>query len=113
MATFSYRIPDGFHWKPYSGNPVGPFLEMAGVARHGNLYLVSGQPDFIVNHPVPVRRLATFASADFEHWSAIGAVGLDQAPTSPAPQVMTGVWRPQMGTDGYRTGHYPGRDPLP
>jgi hypothetical protein len=71
--------PDGFHWKPYSGNPVGPFLEMAGVARHGSLFLVSGQPDFTVNHLVAARRLATFVSADFEHWSPIGAVGLDRA----------------------------------
>jgi hypothetical protein len=28
-----------------------------------------------------VRRLATFASADFEHWSPCGAVGLDRGPS--------------------------------
>jgi hypothetical protein len=35
--------PDGFRWKPFEGNPVGPFLEMAGITKHNDLYYVNGQ----------------------------------------------------------------------
>jgi len=70
--------PDGLHWTPSAKNPVGPFLEMAGVTKHRGLYYVSGQT--LGHRPVVARRLVTFASADFETWSACGAVGLDRSP---------------------------------
>jgi hypothetical protein len=71
--------PDGLHWKPYEKNPVGQFLEMAGVMKHDGLYYVNGQNSFDAFHPMPARRLATFASADFEHWSSCAALGLDRS----------------------------------
>lgn len=72
--------PDGFRWTPYRGNPVGPFHEMAGAIKFRGLFYVSGQDDLGAHDLTPVRRLAAFASADFEHWSPCGAVGLDRGP---------------------------------
>ena len=71
--------PDGLHWTPSSNNPVGSFLEMAGVAKRKGLYYVSGQPNFTGHHRTPARRLGTFVSADFVHWSPCPANGLDRA----------------------------------
>ena len=71
--------PDGLHWKPSEKNPVGPFLEMSGAIKHDGLYYVNGQNALDAYHPLPVRRLATYASADFEHWSSCAALGLDRS----------------------------------
>jgi hypothetical protein len=77
--------PDGLRWTPSARNPVGPFLEMAGVTRHRGLYYVNGQAAFTAPGRPPVRRLVTFASADFEHWSPCGALGLDRGPAAIVP----------------------------
>ncbi|MDB6092839.1 MAG: hypothetical protein JWM32_401 [Verrucomicrobia bacterium] len=70
--------PDGLHWTPSPKNPIGQFLEMAGVAKHQGLYYVNGQATLTAHHAVPIRRLVTFVSSDFETWSPAGAVGLDR-----------------------------------
>lgn len=77
--------PDGLRWTPSPRNPVGPFLEMAGIAKHQGLFYVNGQAGLTVHRPVPVRRLVTFVSSDFEHWSPAGAVGLDRGPDLRGP----------------------------
>jgi hypothetical protein len=64
---------------------VGPFLEMAGVARFQGVYYVNGQAAELAHRPTRARRLVTFASTDFEHWSPCGAVGLDRAPDLHGP----------------------------
>ncbi len=69
---------DGLHWVPSPKNPIGQFLEMAGIAKHQGLFYVNGQATLTAHHAVPVRRLVTFVSADFETWSPSGAVGLDR-----------------------------------
>ena len=71
--------PDGLHWTPSGNNPVGPFVEMAGVAKRNGFYYVSGQPNFLAHHRTPARRLGTFVSVDFMHWSPFSADGLDRA----------------------------------
>jgi hypothetical protein len=78
---------DGLRWKPYEKNPVGPFLEMSGVTKHRGLYYVNGQNDLGAQHRVYARRLATFASADFIHWSPCGATGLDRTPDVHGPSM--------------------------
>lgn len=70
---------DGLRWKRSPKNPVGPFLEMAGVAKFRGFYYVNGQPSFDAHGQKPVRRLSTFVSEDFENWSPCGALGLDRA----------------------------------
>jgi hypothetical protein len=77
--------PDGLRWKQYANNPVGSFLEMAGITKHRGVYYVNGQAWLTAHHPTGARRLVTFASADFEHWSPCGAVGLDRAPDVTGP----------------------------
>ena len=79
--------PDGLHWTNSPNNPVGPFLEMAGLTKHRGLYYLSGQASFSVHGRAWARRLNTFVSADFEHWSPSSAVGLDRGPQ---------VWGPGM-----------------
>lgn len=71
---------DGLRWQPSPFNPVGPFFEMTGVTRFGGLYYVTGQGPLTAHRPLRARQLFTFASADFEHWSPCGAVGLDRSP---------------------------------
>lgn len=79
--------PDGLHWKPSSKNPVGPFLEMAGLMKHDGLYYVNGQPSWQAFGRVPGRRLGTFVSGDFEHWSSCAALGLDRLPDLYGPSI--------------------------
>jgi hypothetical protein len=75
-VAFSF---DGLHWKAYPNNPVGPFLEMSGVAKRNGLYYVCGQPNLRGHHATAARRLGTFVSADFVHWSPHAAIGLDRS----------------------------------
>jgi hypothetical protein len=77
---------DGLRWKPSPGNPVGPKLEMSGVTKHHGLYYVNGQG---AGSPSRAngRRLMTMVSADFEHWSPCGALGLDRSPDVTGPSI--------------------------
>lgn len=72
---------DGLRWRPSPANPVGPFFDMTGLVRFHGLYYVSGQVDNTSHRPVTARRLCTFASTDFEHWSPISAAGSIAHPT--------------------------------
>lgn len=77
--------PDGLHWTLSRLNPVGPFLEMAGIARFKDRYYVSGQDWSWGHQPFKARKLATFVSTDFEHWSPCAAVGLSRSPDLTGP----------------------------
>jgi hypothetical protein len=79
--------PDGFHWKPYENNPVGFILEMTGITKHDGLYYVNGHNEFGSFHRTKARRLATYASADFEHWSPCAALGMDRTPDVMGPSL--------------------------
>jgi hypothetical protein len=81
--------PDGLRWTPSPLNPVGPFLEMAGVARHNGLYYVNGQGRGYDAQRFR-RHLVTYASEDFEHWSPCGALGLRRAPDLGGPATEDG-----------------------
>jgi hypothetical protein len=70
--------PDGLRWTPSGRNPVGPFFEMAGIAWWRGLYYVTGQASLTGHRPLAARRLCTFVSADFEHWSPCSAMGLER-----------------------------------
>jgi hypothetical protein len=75
---------DGLSWTRSPSNPRGTFLEAAGVVKHRGLYYVCGQSGSS-NNAVPTRKLVSFASADFEHWSPCGVMGLDRGPAVLAP----------------------------
>jgi hypothetical protein len=70
--------PDGLRWTPFTGNPVGPFLEMAGIAKFRGRYYVNGQARSSQRGPF-VRQVSTFVSSDFEHWSPAPALGLNRS----------------------------------
>lgn len=78
---------DGLRWQPSPLNPVGPFLEMAGVTRFGGLYYVTGQGPLTAHQPTHIRHLSVFASADFEHWSPCAASGLNRGPDVTGPSI--------------------------
>jgi hypothetical protein len=78
---------DGLQWQPFHGNPVGPFLEMAGITRFQGMYYVVGQGPLTAHRPARTRHLTVFASRDFEHWSPCGAVGLDRSPDITGPSI--------------------------
>lgn len=78
-------IGDGLRWTLSAANPVGPFLEMTGVTKHRGLYYVNGQSAARAHSLNSARRLVTFVSADFEHWSPCSALGLDRAPDVTGP----------------------------
>ena len=77
--------PDGLHWHPSALTPYDMFLEMSGITKWGGLYYVSGQGAMTAHHRTAARRLCTFVSSDFEHWSPCAAVGLDRAPDTTGP----------------------------
>ena len=57
---------DGLSWTPSPNNPVGPRLEQSGLVKWKGCYYVNGQGP---GHPGKFRKLHTYASYDFEHWS--------------------------------------------
>ncbi len=80
--------PDGMHWHQSPLNPLKAFLEMSGVTKWNGLYYLTGQPNLTGHRRSVARRLGTFVSADFEHWSPCAAVGLERSPdlTGPSTQ---------------------------
>ena len=79
--------PDGLHWKLSRLNPMPIFMEMTGITKWQGLYYVCGQPSLTGHHRTIARRLGTFVSADFEHWSPCAAVGLDRSPDLYGPSM--------------------------
>ena len=84
--------PDGLRWRVEAvKSSPSPLLEVGGIVRYRGLYYVNGQakangvPNWTTHRRARVRRLITFASADFEHWSPWSALGLDRAPDLTGP----------------------------
>ena len=84
--------PDGLRWRVGAvATTPAPLLEVGGIARYRGLYYVNGQakangvPNWTTHRRARVRRLVTFASTDFEHWSPWSALGLDRAPDLTGP----------------------------
>jgi hypothetical protein len=70
--------PDGIRWTEYAGNPLTPtMLEQAGIVKFNGCYYVNGQGG---RHFGSGRKLVTFASYDFEHWTQSSALGLMRSP---------------------------------
>jgi len=65
--------PDGLHWTPSPRNPVGPALEQAGLIKWNGYYYVNGQGP---GHPGKSRKLLTYSSYDFKHWTQASVHGL-------------------------------------
>jgi len=81
--------PDGLRWTESPNNPVGPRLEQAGLIRFNGCYYVNGQDEMGAHgtHYGRARKLVTFASYDFEHWTQSSCLGFrrDNLPPRPVP----------------------------
>ena len=73
---------DGFTWDIPDYNPVAPALEQTGLIKINGCYMVNGQGG---RHFGQGRKLATFASYDFEHWTQSACMGLRRDNLPPRP----------------------------
>ena len=73
---------DGFTWDIPAYNPVAPALEQTGLIKINGCYMVNGQGG---RHFGQGRKLATFASYDFEHWTQSACMGLRRDNLPPRP----------------------------
>ncbi len=76
---------DGIRWTEYTKNPVGPMLEMSGGTSLDGAYYVNGQGGVHWSPGDWSRKLATFVSYDFEHWTEASCMGFRRDPLPPRP----------------------------
>ena len=67
--------PDGLRWKDFVGNPVQTFIEQSGLVKFNGGYYVNGHHKEGPWDEPWNRRLHTFVSYDFEHWTQADNVG--------------------------------------
>jgi len=81
--------PDGLKWEQSPNNPVGPQLEMGGLTKLNGCYYLNGQLNlgFLANQDLLARRMYTFISYDFEHWSEASVLSFQRDNVSFSPQV--------------------------
>lgn len=78
---------DGLRWHEYEHNPVGPALEMSGLARIGECYYVTGQN--WQQHGY-FRQMNVHASYDFCRWTQSSCIGLRRSNVAPRPVLAYG-----------------------
>jgi hypothetical protein len=79
--------PDGLRWTVPELNPVAPMLEQTGLIRFNGCYYVNGQGG---RHFGQGRKLVTFASYDFLHWTQSTCLGFRR--DSIPPRQMATEW---------------------
>ena len=75
--------PDGVRWTESPSNPKGPALEQSGLIKFNGCYYVNGQDGYLPSHYGAKRKMVTFASYDFEHWTQSGALSFRRDPIPP------------------------------
>lgn len=82
--------PDGLRWRELPDNPRGQYIEPSGLVRHQGCYYLNGHGGV---HFGPMRNLVTYASCDFEHWTAASCLGFqrDREPTTSSHQHDSGA----------------------
>ena len=81
--------PDGFRWTESPNNPVAPPMEHTGLIKFNGCYYINGQDEF-GSHGSQfgrTRKLVTFASYDFEHWTQASCLGLRRDNVPPRPMM--------------------------
>lgn len=86
MAAYS---PDGLSWTDSPNNPIikGSGMETGGLIRFNGFYYLNGQGGPIP-HPVPKargRKMVTYISHDFDHWSQAAHLSFRRNPLPPRP----------------------------
>ena len=79
--------PDGLRWTECASNPVTTLMEQTGLIRFNGCYYMNGQAG---GHFGVGRKLQTFASYDFEHWTESSCMGFRRDNIPPRP--MAGHW---------------------
>jgi len=69
--------PDGLRWTESSKNPVASGLEESGLIKYNGCYYVNGQGGGQYGSG---RKMVTFASYDFEHWTEATALSFRRGP---------------------------------
>jgi hypothetical protein len=69
---------DGLRWTESPRNPVATALEESGLVKYNGCYYVNGQGG---NQYGGGRKMVTFASYDFEHWTETTALSFHRGPT--------------------------------
>jgi len=83
-ALFSVAYsPDGLSWTESPTNPKGPALEQSGLVKFNGCYYVNGQDGYLPTHYGAKRKMVTFASYDFEHWTQSGFLSFRRDPIPP------------------------------
>ena len=98
--------PDGLHWTLSPNNPVGSVaFEQSGLIKWNGCYYVNGHS---VGHPGPGRKMETYASYDFEHWTEGSALSLTRSPRIEGPDLedRQNIWEEiHMGTAVHSRGN--------
>lgn len=68
---------DGLTWRESSRNPVATFLEESGLIKYNGCYYVNGQGGGQYGSG---RKMVSFASYDFEHWTQPTALSFRRGP---------------------------------
>ena len=77
--------PNGLHWTLSPNNPVGSVaFEHSGLIKWNGRYYVNGHS---VGHPGPGRKMETYASYDFEHWTEGSVLSLTRSPRIEGPDL--------------------------
>jgi len=77
--------PDGLHWTPSPNNPrCSVAFEHSGLIKWNGCYYVNGHS---VGHPGPGRKMETYASYDFEHWTEGSALSMTRSPRLEGPDL--------------------------
>jgi hypothetical protein len=69
--------PDGLRWKESPKNPVGSTIEESGLIKFNGCYYVNGQAG---GQWGVGRKMQTFASYDFEHWTRANVISFRRGP---------------------------------
>ena len=75
--------PDGLRWTESIRNPVATALEESGLIKYNGCYYVNGQGvgwQNLNGQYGSGRKMVTFASYDFEHWTATTALSFQRGP---------------------------------
>ncbi len=77
--------PDGLRWTPSPNNPIGSVaFEQSGLIRWNGCYYVNGHGS---DHPGPGRKMETYASYDFDHWTEASALSMTRSPRLEGPDL--------------------------
>ncbi len=87
--------PDGLRWTESPKNPVGSTIEESGLIRFNGCYYVNGQAG---GQWGAGRKMQTFASYDFEHWTRSNVLSFRRGPlVEETPEITNTIEEVHLG----------------